>query len=406
MVMIEQRSEKMVVLVCNVGSTSLKFKLFEMPSETLLAESKIERVGSNEDAIFYYCNIKKDITIKRCKESITDYQKGIDVFLRSLLDHDTGVVGKIEDINAIGFKTVLAKGYHGIHEINDNVLKAMEDYLFVAPAHNGPYLKAIRVFKKMLPDTPMVAVFETAFHTTIPLEKRMYSIPYEWYECYGIQRMGYHGASQEYIAQRIVSLEGSTGRLISCHLGGSSSVCAISDGVSVDSSFGFSLQTGVPHANRAGDVDPYIIPYLLNEGLSMDEIIAGLSNRGGLFGISGTSGDMRIIENLAAEGNRRARLAIDVFVYGVIRHIGSCFAGLGGLDCLVFTGGIGENSVRIRKMVCNRLSHMGIYLDDKSNETGQGERLISIPESPVKIYVIPTNEEIGVARKTFDIIRN
>lgn len=396
----------MKILVCNVGSTSLKFKMFDMPSEILLSEAKIERVGSTSNAIYHYCNISKGFTIKRDGESIPSYTEGIRMFLNSALDSKAGVICNIEEINAIGFKTVLAKGYYGIHELNEDVLQAMEAYLFVAPAHNGPYLEAIRMFKKVLPDTLLVGVFETAFHTTIPLERRMYAVPYEWYEKYGIQRMGYHGASHEFIAQRIASQEGITGRLISCHLGGSSSVCAILNGHSVDSSFGFSLQTGIPHASRVGDMDPYVIPYLLNEGLTLEEITSGLSKQGGLLGLSGISADLRLIDTAAKKGNTRAQLALDVFVCSIIRYIGSYFAELGGLDHLVFTGGIGENSVNIREMVCSKLKHMGVYLDSNANATGQGERLISLPESSVKIHVIAANEEIGVARKTFKYSQN
>lgn len=389
----------MKVLVSNVGSTSLKFKLFDMPSEKVLCESKIERVGNVSEAIFSYKNLLTGFSEKKEHCSVPNYTAGIAMFLETVVSAEKGVIPEASVIEAVGFKTVLAKGYYGVHELTDEVLTAMREYLFVAPAHNAPYLEAIEQFRGILPDAKLVGVFETAFHTTIPLERRMYSIPYEWYEKYGIMRMGYHGASHGYIAE----LAGN-GKLISCHLGGSCSVCAIENGKSVDSSFGFSLQTGIPHANRIGDVDPYIIPFLMNEGMSMEEILSDMSKNGGLLGISGVANDMRPIEEAAAAGNDRAKLALDVFAVSIIRHIGMYYAELGGLDKLVFTGGIGENSWQFRELVCRGLAHMGIVLDKEKNAAVRGSGVISADDSPVQILVIPANEELGVARRTLAYI--
>jgi len=391
----------MKVLVSNVGSTSLKFKLFDLPEETVLCEAKVERVGNVEEAIYLYKNILTGYSEKNDKCSVPDYSAGIRMFLDSMTDAGHGVVDSTDVVEAVGFKTVLAKGFYGIHELSEEVLAAMKEFLFVAPAHNAPYLEAIAQFRNVMPKAVPVGVFETAFHTTIPLERRMYSIPYEWYEKYGIMRMGYHGASHSYIAE-----QANAPRVISCHLGGSCSVCAILDGKSVDSSFGFSLQTGIPHANRVGDVDPYIIPFLMNEGMSMDEVLKGMSKTGGMLGMSGVGNDMREIEEAARAGNKRAELALDVFATSIIRHIGSYYAELGGLDKLVFTGGIGENSSILRKKICSGLKHMGIILDEQINEKTRGEGIISTHDSPVTVAVIAANEELGVARRTYDYILN
>ncbi len=392
----------MLILVSNVGSTSLKFKLFDMErGERVLCQSRIERVGSADSAIFTYINKETGFSERRENCCVPDYSSGIRLFLDRLTAPDCGVLRDTAEIAAVGFKTVLAKGYYGVHELTEQVLEAMREYLFVAPAHNAPYLEAIEQFRRVMPDAVPVGVFETAFHTTIPLSRRMYSIPYEWYEKYGVMRMGYHGASHSYIAR-----QADAARVISCHLGGSCSVCAIENGKSVDSSFGFSLQTGVPHANRVGDIDPYIVPFLENEGLSREEILAGMSKNGGLLGVSGISNDLRLVEQAAAGGNERARLAIDVFAASVIRYIGSFYAELGGLDKLVFTGGIGENSPELRRRVCAPLPHLGIILDDESNQRCNGEGLISAADSPVTIQVIPANEELGVARSTYRYIKD
>ena len=315
------------------------------------------------------------------------------------------LIDSVEEISAVGFKTVLAKGFYGIHELDEKVLHAMEEYLFVAPAHNKPYLEAIGYFRELIPNARMIGIFETAFHITIPLERAMYAIPYEWYEKYGIKRMGYHGASHSYVSQTLTGEFGGTGRTISCHLGGSCSICAIKDGKSVDNSFGFSLQTGIPHANRSGDVDSYIVPFLLNEGLKLDDILNELSTNGGLLGISGVSSDLRRVEKAMEDGDERSKLAIDVFVNSIVRYIGAYYAELGGLDRIVFTGGIGENSHLIRRLICDQVKHMGIKLDEEANQRkNNGNHIISSGDSKVQVIVILANEEIGLARHTYKFI--
>ena len=392
----------MKVLVCNVGSTSLKFKLFDMPGDKVLADGKVERVG-RADAIFHYSNRGTGYGVQLEGQNIPSYAEGIRRYLACLTDPETGVIGDVSEIERVGFKTVLAKGFYGIHELTAEVLQAMEDYLVVAPAHNGPYLEAIRQIQQVLPGVKLVGVFETAFHTTIPMERRVYGIPYEWYEKYGIQRMGYHGASHGYIADVLTEKCGGTGCAISCHLGGSGSLCAIQNGISVDNSFGFSLQAGPIHANRIGDTDAYVIPYLLSQGMSIDEITRGMDKQGGLLGISGVSNDLRDVQTAAEGGSERAQLAVDVYCAGIIHYVGAYYAELGGLDHLVFTGGIGENSSLVREKVCRAVAHFGIELDMEKNAQRSNEpRVISTENSKVKVWVIPANEELGIARRTYE----
>ena len=390
----------MLILVCNVGSTSLKYKLFRMPEETVLAEAKTERVG-RKDAIFSYSNAVTGWSVKCENQNIPDYASGIRRFLDVLLNSEGKVLDDLAQLDAVGFKTVLAKGYYGVHDLTDEVMRAMEEYVSVAPAHNPPYLQAIGVFRNLLPGKRMVGCFETAFHQTIPLSRKLYALPYEWYEKYGIQRFGYHGASHSYIADQISQEAGRTYKLISCHLGGSGSICAIENGCSVDTSFGFSLQTGIPHANRSGDMDAYIIPYLLQQGMPMEEILFGMDKKGGLLGMSGVSNDLRDVQQAADEGNKRALLAVDAYCNAILKYIGAFYAELGGLDYLVFTGGIGENSSVVRAKVCSSLAHLGIAFDVGKNEHGKGRFCISTEDSGVKVYVIPANEELGIARSVF-----
>ena len=327
------------------------------------------------------------------------YTEGIRLFLA-----DMAGVAEAGDISAVGFKTVLAKGYYGVHELTDEVLAAMREWLFVAPAHNGPYLEAIGCFREVMPWAKLVGVFETAFHTTIPPERTLFAVPYEWYEKYGVKRMGYHGASHSYVADTLTARFGGTGRTVSCHLGGSCSLCAIEDGRSVDTSFGFSLQTGVMHANRTGDLDPYVLPYLLELGMGMDEVLMGLSKKGGLLGISGVSNDLRRVQEAAEAGNGRAALAVDMFVNQIVKYAGAFAAELGGLDNLVFTGGIGENSAEVRSRVCAGLAVFGVELDPAAGENYPGARVISGAGSRVRVLVVPANEELGVARKTYELV--
>jgi len=249
-----------------------------------------------------------------------------------------------------------------------------------------------------------IGVFETAFHQTIPLERKIYSLPYEWYEKYGIQKLGYHGASHSYAASVLTERYGSTGKAVTCHLGGSCSLCAVEDGKSVDTSFGMSLQIGLPQNNRVGDLDPYVIRYLETQGLTEDEIFETMTRKSGLLGVSGVSRDLRYLMDAAAQGNERAKLTIDMFVNAVLHYIGAYAAEMGGLDNIAFTGGIGERSVYVREKVCEKLSFLGLKLDREANllPNSEGIRVISDPDSRVRVLVIPADEEIVVGRKSYE----
>lgn len=391
----------MKVLVCNAGSTSLKFKLYEMPACDVLATGKVERVGSTDDAIFGYCNCATNYKVDIGGQNIPDYQVGIEKFLYELTKGEGAVLSDISQIDRVGYKSVLSKGHYGVHEIDEGVMQGMRDFLALAPVHNSAYLKAIETVQAVLPDAKHVGVFETAFHRDIPMERKIYGIPYEWYETYGIQRLGYHGASHGYIAD-VLNKEGGEYCAISCHLGGSASICAIENGKSVDTSFGMSLETGLIHANRVGDMDPTMVYFLRQEGLSDEEILTGLQKKGGLLGISGVSNDLRYVIEAAEAGNQRAKLAVDVFVTGIVHYIGSFFVDLGKLDYLVFTAGIGEHSAHVRKLVCDKLKALGVVLDNEKNEACHSEAVISAEDSKVKVLVIPANEELGIARRTYE----
>ncbi len=396
----------MKILICNAGSTSLKFKLYDMPAETVLASGGVERVGSTDDAIYKYDNASRGVSLREEKQSVPDYETGIRRFLADLTDGERGAIGAVDEIERVGFKTVLSRGYYGVHELTEPVLQGMRDMYAAAPAHNGPYLAAIEALRGVLPEAMFVGAFETDFHRTIPLERCVYGVPYEWMEKYGVRRMGYHGASHSYVASLLNEWEGKNYRAVSCHLGGSGSICAIENGESRDSSFGLTLQTGLIHNNRVGAMDADIVYYLRAQGLSDEEIQRGMTKDGGLKGISGVSSDLRYVLEAAEAGNERAKLAVDVYVTGIVRYIAAFAAEFGGLDCLAFTGGIGENSDVIRKMVCGRLEHMGVRLSTRRNTKEKGDRRISKKRSRVRVYVIAANEELGVARKTYECEKN
>lgn len=392
----------MKILVCNVGSTSLKFKLYEMPETRLLAQCKIERVGSADDAIFQFKNVQNGYEANREKQNIPDYRTGIHDFLDCLADVENGVISSIDEIERVGYKATLSKNYFGVHELTDEVITGMREWLVLAKLHNTAYLETIGAMREVLPKALFLGVFESGFHQDIPLERRLYGVPYDWYEKYGVQRLGYHGASHGYIADKLNAECESGYRAISCHLGGSSSICAIKNGKSVDTSFGMSLQSGLIHANRVGDMDCDLYEFLQHEGLSDDEIRDGFQKKGGLFGISGISNDLRYIEEAAAKGNARAQLAIDVFISGIVHYIGAFYVDLGGLDYLVFTGGIGENSDVIRREVCEKISVLGVALDGQKNKVCRGAMDLSGSTSSVKVWVIPTDEELGIAKRTYE----
>jgi acetate kinase len=317
----------------------------------------------------------------------------------------TGVLGSADEVSAIGFKAVHAKGVSGVQRVTDAVLDAMDAYADVAPAHNPIYTRSMRALAAQFPQIPMVAAFETGFHQSIPNGQRHYAIPHAWAADHGIYRYGFHGASHRYISWRMPELMGSIDlKVISCHLGGSSSLCAIRNGQSAACSLGMSPQSGLPHNNRVGDFDVFALPVLLREtGQSLDQILDTLANRSGLLGLCGHN-DLREIEQAAAAGEAGSRLALDVFVASIRHYLGAYLVELGGADAIVFTGGIGENSSLIRDEVCRGLDWFGIALDPVKNQTAKGEALVSSNASRVQLWTVPTNEEIVVARQAHDLL--
>ncbi|HOB73917.1 MAG TPA: acetate/propionate family kinase [Phycisphaerae bacterium] len=381
----------MIVLVANIGSTSFKFRLFDMNGERELARGGVDRIGRDDAAV--------KVGAASWTGPIADHGQAIDKCLALLPDPNV-------KIDAIGFKAVHGGPISGAVRVTDEVIATMTEFFDVAPAHNPPYVAAMKAFAGRLPEVPQVAAFETAFHQSIPASRTTYAVPWEWTQA-GARRYGFHGASHRYIAVRTAELMGRQDlRVISCHLGGSSSVCAIENGRSVACSFGTTPQSGLPHNNRVGDFDPYcLLKVLPRFGLTLEDALAAMAKGGGLLGISGVSNDMREVEAAAAQGNERAKLAVDAFVEAVRHYVGAYLAVLNGADLLVFTGGIGENGTAIRQAICGRMDYAGIRLDPKRNEVRGQEALISADDSRVKIMVVPTNEELIVARQTCEVLR-
>jgi len=389
------------ILVANLGSTSFKYRLLEMADERQLARGGIERIGSEESRCF--------VEIGETRQELTAHVPDHAVAVRRCLDQLTGENGCLEDaseVAAIGFKAVHGGRVSGVQRVTDDVLDAMDEMSQVAPAHNPPYIAAMRLLAEKLPDIPLVAAFETGFHATIEDRLRHYAAPREWADQFHIKRWGFHGASHRYIAERTATmLDRDDLRVISCHLGGSSSLCAIRGRQSVATSMGMSPQTGLPHNNRVGDFDPFALPVVMKAtGKSLDEVLDDLACRSGLLGLSGVSGDVRDLEEAAGQGNEQAQLALDMFTSEVRRYLGGLLVELGGADLLVFTGGIGENDVSVRTAICRGLSELGIELDATANAAATGEARISSAGSQTEIWVVPTNEELIVARQVKELL--
>lgn len=388
----------MKILVANLGSTSFKYRLFDMSDERQLARGGIERIGSAESPCFVEIGGQR----QQLTAHIPDHAVAVKQCLAQLTDSEHGCLKEASEVAAIGFKAVHGGRVSGVARVTDDVLAAMHEMSAVAPAHNPPYINAMRLLAEKLPEIPLVAAFETGFHQTIPDRAKFYPAPYEWAEKLHIKRWGFHGASHRYISVRTAELLGRKDlRIISCHLGGSNSLCAIKNGESVATTMGMSPQTGLPHNNRVGDFDPFAIPLIMRAtSQSLEEVLHTLAEKSGLLGLSGVSGDIRDLEEAAAQGHARARLALDVFTAEIRRHLGGLLYELGGADAIVFTGGIGENGTAIRSEVCRGAAELGIELDDAKNQAARGECRISTDSSKTQVWVIPTNEELIVARQT------
>ncbi len=392
----------MKILVANLGSTSFKYRLFDMADERQLARGGVERIGSETST----CFVEVRGSRRELSARVPDHAVAVQSCLAQLTDPQHGCLTSAAEVAAIGFKAVHAGAVSGVQRVTPELLGRMDRMNRVAPAHNPPYTAAMRLLSERLPGIPLVAAFETGFHSAIPERLRCYAAPHEWATVHEIRRYGFHGASHRYIATRTAELLGRDNlRVISCHLGGSSSLCAIRNGQSVATSMGMSPQSGLPNNNRVGDFDPFAIPVVMQAtGKSFDEVLDELAERSGLLGLSGLSGDVRDLEQAAAQGNERAKLALDVFVTSVRHFLGAYLVELAGADVVVFTGGIGENSQAIREAVCRDLDFVGIALDPHLNATAKGEARVSTPESRVQVWVMPTNEELIVARQCKELL--
>jgi len=393
----------MKILVANLGSTSFKYRLFDVSDESQLARGSIDRIGEAES----HCVCESARGTSESHQQIRDHAAAVSLCLDQLTSEETGCLSSVDEVAGIGFKAVFAGSLSGVRFVDEALLLKMESLAEIAPAHNPPYVKAMRQLQEAFPGMPLVAALETAFHETIPFEHRAYAVPWEWYTDLDIRRWGFHGASHRYIATRIAQILGREDlRVISCHLGGSASICAVRNGQSIATSMGMSPQGGLPNNNRVGDFDAFAIPVITKAtGLSFDEVLQQLSSRSGLLGISGLSGDCRDLEQAAEEGHERAELALRLFEASIRSHVGAYMALLGGADAVVFTGGIGENSSRIRSNVCRDMEWCGLQMDTTINESVSGETSLHADSSRVELWVLPTNEELVVARQTATLIQ-
>ncbi|MFO0905942.1 MAG: acetate/propionate family kinase [Pirellulales bacterium] len=393
----------MKILVANLGSTSFKYRLFDMADERQLARGGIERIGAKESKVFVEIgSYRQELTAP-----VPDHAVAVRQCLEQLTDPQHGCLKDAAEVAAIGFKAVHGGRISGVQRVTPDVLAAMEAMNQVAPAHNPPYIRAMRLLAERLPEIPLVAAFETGFHATAPDYMKYYPIPFEWAEQFHVKRWGFHGASHRYIANRIADLLGREDlAVVSCHLGGSNSLCGIRGRTSVATTMGMSPQSGLPHNNRVGDFDPFAIPVIMQAtGKSLDEVLHDLAEKSGLLGLSGVSGDIRDLEEAAAQGHPRARLALDVFAAEIRRHLGGLLAELNGADVIVFTGGIGENAQHVRSAVVGNLTRLGIRLDPQRNAAAKGECRISADDSSTQIWIVPTNEELVVARQTSQLLQ-
>ena len=395
----------MKVLVVNCGSSSIKYQLIDMENENLMAKGYLEKIGLPDSFLTHNVNGEKH----RIEQVIQNHEEGITLVLDQLTHPEYGVISSLDEIGAVGHRVV-----HGGEKfsssvlINDEVVSAMRQCIPLAPLHNPAGITGIEACKKVMPGKPMAGVFDTAFHQTLPEKAYLYAIPYEYYEKYGIRKYGFHGTSHRFVSKRVAEILNKPVedlKIITCHLGQGGSLCAVDAGKSVDTSMGLTPLAGIPMGSRSGDIDPSIVTFLMkNENLTPDEMDTILNKKSGKLGVSGISFDDRDIEKAAEEGNHRAKLAIDTFVYQVAGYVGRFAAQMNGVDVITFAGGIGENGIEVRKEICNYLSFLGIQIDDSKNNCRGKEVEISTPDSKVKVFVVPTNEELMIARDTMEIV--
>ncbi len=396
----------MKVLVINCGSSSLKYQVLDMDGEILMAKGLVERIGLDGSAIKHE-KVGQDKFVN--ETPMKDHKEAIKQVLDVIVDQEHGVLKSMAEIGAVGHRVVHAgEKYASSVTITEDVIKALEECVELAPLHNPPNLLGINACKELMPDIPMVGVFDTAFHQTMPPESYIYAIPYDYYTKYGIRRYGFHGTSHKYVAQRaseILNVDIKDLKIITCHLGNGASLSAIKRGKCIDTSMGFTPLEGLVMGTRCGDLDPAIVSYIREkENLPFGQVNEILNKKSGVLGISGVSSDFRDLEDAAAEGNERAQLALKVFSHRVRFYIGAYIAEMNGVDAIVFTAGLGENSINMRDIICNDLGNLGIKLDLVKNRIRGKEAIISRDDSPVKVILIPTNEELMIARDTVDIV--
>ena len=395
----------MKILVLNCGSSSLKYQLINMENEEVLASGKYERIGEKEAFITHKVNGQKI----KIDNPAYNHTEAIEFTLKQLLNPEYKVIDSLEEINAIGHR--LVHGGEKISDsvvIDDNVIEVLKEYTDLAPLHNPACILGIEACKEVMPDKPMVGVFDTAFHYSIPKERYIYPVPYEYYKKYSVRKYGFHGTSHKYVSQRLAEIENKPiedMKIVTCHLGQGSSICAIEGGKSVDTSMGLTPLGGIPMVTRSGDLDPSVLLYIMKkEKLSAQEMEDILNKKSGVSGISGLAPDFRVIEQAANDGDEKAQIAMDNFKYSVAGFIAKYAVAMNGIDSIIFTGGVGENQVNIRKGICEQLKFMGVELDNERNQIRSEEKLISKDTSKVKVYVIPTNEELMIAKETQKLI--
>ncbi len=396
----------MKILVLNCGSSSLKYQLIDMDTEEVMASGKYERIGEAEAFITHKVNGQK-IEIKN---PAYNHSEAIDFTLKQLVNPEYKVIDSLDEINAIGHR--LVHGGEKISEsviIDENVEEVLKEYTDLAPLHNPACILGIEACREVMPGKPMVGVFDTAFHQTMPKEKYIYPIPYEYYEKYGVRKYGFHGTSHMFVSQRLgeienISLEGT--KIVTCHLGQGSSICAIKDGKSVDTSMGLTPLGGIPMVTRSGDLDPSVVTFIMkNENLTAEEMENKLNKESGLSGMSGLAPDFREIELESYNKGTSAETAIESFNYSIASYVAKYAVAMNGIDYIIFTGGIGENQINIRKGICEKLKFMGVDIDVDANDMRGEEKVISKSESKIKVYVIPTNEELMIAKETLRLVK-
>lgn len=397
----------MKVLVINCGSSSLKYQVLDMTTENLLAKGLVERIGLEGS---YMTHEKIGMDKFKLEAPMANHKDAIGHVLEALIDKAHGVVESMDEIGAVGHRVVHAgEKYASSVMITADVIAALEECVDLAPLHNPPNLLGIAACQELMPSTPMVGVFDTAFHQTMPPESYIYAIPYEYYEKYKIRRYGFHGTSHKYVAERTADILGvniEDLKIITCHLGNGASVTAIKRGKSIDTSMGFTPLEGLVMGTRSGDIDPAIVSFIRGkENLAHGEATNILNKKSGVLGISGVSSDFRDLETAVADGNERAALALKVFAHRVRHYIGAYIAEMNGVDAIVFTAGVGENDINMRDIICSELGNLGIKLDLVKNKVRGKEAIISREDSKVKILLVPTNEELMIARDTYNIVK-